>query len=532
MDNLLNTCIDIVHNFNSISSAVNGADAEIIIQFENVSDSLYDIYNYIEYVKTSIFSSKGSDYKSRVSESMKNKFNEFVEESKEKINKCLVDSEQFLYDYEKKLAFEFAEDFKSKNINDKIISFNELLKKEHKQSFVSSYIANNIYNSNISANTDNKDLIFIMQSNIKLQKMNNKLLFDFRPDSISKNEFIKKIEYPLFINFNILENDKIISKLSELVEMLNIGKVEQNITTESSETHKLFSSLCKSWRMNYSNDLHIFYGEYETEGICDKNEFIYNIENLSSGVVVDSLSGINKQYIEKTKTISRFSNEELRENYISVLSLNKNSFTCYNYIDTFENSAEKASGDVLVVVKKLYGYQVFKMFKVYNNIQLFNPDIISIDNNYTVNKNINYVNNLSKMTPSLYSEKKSNDLSIFVPVKIGNIRHRMLESLKKYVRIQDKIENTNILINIIFSSIYDEILNKMSKDKKLGDEFYMTFYTSISRMVFKLRKDIMDRYNIMKDYDSAKSEMIAILEKSEKNIVKIDNNLHTINNIT
>lgn len=532
MDSLLELCIDIVHNFNSISSAVNGVDAEIIVQFENVNNSLYDIYNYVEYVKTSIFSSKGSDYKSRVSESMKSKFNDFIEESKEKINKYVSEAEQIVYDYEKKLASEFVTDFKSKNITDKIISFNELLKKEHKQSFVSTYVANYIYNNDKDISNNDKDLVFIMQSNLKLKKLNNKLLFDFRTDSISKNEFIKKIEYPLFINFNILKHEKIITELSELTEILNIEIIEQHKQNELTETHNIFSSLCKSWRMNYSNDLHIFYGEYETEGICDKNEFIYNIENLSNGVVIDSVSGINKQYIEKTKTISRFSTEELKENYISVLSLSKNSFTCYNYIDIFENKAEKASGDVLVVVKKPYGYQVFKIFKIYNNMQLFSPDIISIDNNYTINKNIHYINNLSKMTPNIYSDKKSNDLSIFVPVKIGNIRHRMLESLKKYIRVQDKIENTNILINLIFSSIYDEILNKMSKDKKLGDEFYMTFYTSISRMVFKLRKDIMDRYNIMKDYESSKSEMIAILEKSEKNIIKIDNNLHTINNIT
>jgi hypothetical protein len=108
----------------------------------------------------------------------------------------------------------------------------------------------------------------------------------------------------------------------------------------------------------------------------------------------------------------------------------------------------------------------------------------------------------------------------------------MLEMLKSYVRNQNKIENTDYLIKVLFDSIYNEIWHKTPKNSNFSDEFFITFYSSVSRMVFKVRKDIMDRYSIMKDYESVKSVMIDVLEKLEKNISKTDSNIYNIYKIT
>lgn len=545
LESIIKDCVKVVHEYNSISSIVNGNNSILVNEEKEsvlLSKDKYFVRNYINSSLEIIASAKFGDYKSKVSDSMKARLVDNISLSKRVLARLLEDIESIIYKDERAISFDFLEENKSESLANIIHKFNNLLKSESKNphSSVLSYIANHYYNNLYQPGESRlcKEIYFIMMANIKLSLLGRKILFSNRDEAEREQISTKDIKYPLNTDFklNCIENIKTaeVSSNSDILSLIGVNTISNNSETPDIASSSSIDSIQSSYKNTYDKELIVFYGEYEKSDIVNDEEFIYSLKNLQSDSIISGDSGINKAYVSKTKTIARFKNEELVEDYISPISLKNNKMKCYNWIDIYDSDSTVATNDVLILVKKFNKYMVFYGFKLIDNLQLIDPELIKVDSIFTERMDNVYKNNLNEMIPALYSNKSkiNRDLGIFVPVKMGNVRHRMIEYLKKYTRIQDKTQNTDNLIEILFNSIYEEIWHKTPKINNFSDEFYLTFYASVSRMVFKMRKDIMDRYNIMKDFETAKKEMTMLLEKVEKNIMKIDNNLYTIYKIT
>lgn len=544
MDSIVRDCVKVVGEYNNISSVVNGTNSVLVNEIGLdvlLSKDNYFIRNYINSSLDIIANAKSGDYKSKVSDSMKAKLVDNISIATKVLYKLLEDVGSIIYKEERAKSFTFIEDNSKESITNVINNFNSLLKSEglNADSSVPAYIANHYYNNlyqeeAVSRNV-NKVTYFIMMANIKLTLFKRKILFSDRPEK--ENLEVKDIKYPLNIDFkfNSIQTlqTRVVENERDILDALNIN-TSLDDDGQFKDIHGLMTSIRQSYKSTYDKRLITMYGEYEKSDIVSEEEFIYSLKNLRNDSIISGDSGINTSYVAKTKTISRFKNVELVEDYISPISLKNNKMKCYNWVNIYDSQAEAATSDVLILVKKFDRYMIFYGFRLVDNLQLLEPELINVDVSFTKKMDGMYENNLNEMIPDLYSDKSkiNRDLGIFTPVKMGNIRHRMIEYLKKYNRIQDKTQNTDNLIEILFNSIYEEIWHKTPKINNFSDEFYLTFYSSISRMVFKMRKDIMDRYNIMKDFETAKSEMTSLLEKVEKNIMKIDNNLYTIYKIT
>ncbi len=542
MEYIVVDCAKIINEYNSISSIVNGKDSILINEVskeEMLNKGKYFVKRYVQSSLDIIRNAKFGDYKSKVSDSMKLKLISIIDLAKNILIKLSEEIESIIYKEEYELANKFIEEHKNSSSYEIIEDFNKILQTENeKSSFTAGYISNHYFND--KSKEEYEMVRFIMNANIKLHTYNRKLLFSNRPLEFEKN-VVRNLEYPLNTDFRLFVNDIYKSEIETLSDIFKELGVNSSLDSDKkiidmglSELQELFRSIQDNYKLAYGKELIILRGEYSKSDIINDEEFIYSLKNLQNDITISAESGINKQYVEKTKTISRFKNKELVEEYFSPLSLKNNKMTCYNYIDVYDYSPAYCDSHIVIFIKKFDKYQIFKNIQLFQNLQLLNPDLIKIDNEYTTSLDDRYKNELGEMIPGLYTNKASSnaDLGIFIPVKMGNIRHRMIEYLKKYVRVQDKTKNTDTLIQILFNSIYEEIWEKTPKISNFSDEFYITFYASVSRMVFKMRKDIMDRYNIMKDFDSSKDEMVSLLEKVEKNIMKIDNNLYTIYKIT
>lgn len=548
MDSIVRDCVKVVSEYNNISSVVNGTNSVLVNEIGLdvlLSKDNYFIRNYINSSLDIIANAKTGDYKSKVSDSMKAKLVDSISVAKKVLSKLLEDVGSIIYKEERAKSFTFIEENSKESITNVVNKFNSVLKTEgaNVDSSVPAYIANhyynNLYQEEAASRDINKVICFIMMANIKLTLLKRKILFADRPEEKEeiKDMEVKDIKYPLNIDFKLNSipalQTRVVEEEKDILEALNIN-TSLGGESKFKDIQGLMSSIQQSYKSTYDKSLITMYGEYEKSDIVSEEEFIYSLKNLQSDTIISGDSGINTSYVAKTKTISRFKNEELVEDYISPISLKNNKMKCYNWIDIYDSQAEASVNDILILVKKFDKYMIFYGFRLLDNLQLLEPELINVDVNFTKKMDSVYENNLNEMIPDLYSDKSkiNKDLGIFTPVKMGNIRHRMIEYLKKYNRIQDKTQNTDNLIEILFNSIYEEIWHKTPKINNFSDEFYLTFYSSISRMVFKMRKDIMDRYNIMKDYETAKPEMTSLLEKVEKNIMKIDNNLYTIYKIT
>lgn len=545
LEKILQSAIKSIEEYNNISENVNGRDAIVLPPYEKskeynkysgVDVEMYIIKRYLSSCDEYIQNSKKSTYKSMVSESTKRKFIDITESTKLIIKDHLKSINDFIYKAESLEVDEFIK--KKENIQ----KFNEILSKSHPDSMSPTYIANYIMNDENNTDADKEIMTFIMNSNIKLKVLNRRILCN----DINKNTEIavKKVKYHLYSDFrfqNICDSYYINLKEENGVDSV-LSFLKININTDSYKNLNIrdenFLNECiNAYKKTYGKKLYIAIGDHISLNSSvnkNMNDIVYSIKNITNSDIINSDSGINRMYVEKTTTISK----DLEENYLSPISLINNTFIIHNWIDVYDSSVNDLNGDVLCLVfrKNINGeniLQICSTFALYRNLQLFQPDLSIVDTVVVNNINKSSLDNLSTMIPSLYNNKKDmSDLGIFESVKIGHIRHRMIEMLKPYKRNQNKIENTDYLISILFDSIYNEIWHKTPKNSNFSDEFFITFYSTVSRMVFKVRKDIMDRYSIAKDYDSAKSIMIDILEKLEKNISKADSNIYNIYKIT
>ncbi len=532
---------EIVKIFNSISVAVNGPSADILNFYEKdlkkVDDELYEFTKYIShlhFLKKSIEGTKQGDYKSQVSERMKMQLINSIDITKNNINEELEKIETELIKVETTHANNILN---TKNNNEIITLFNKACEKFiPMQSFLPATVIKECLDENLKKILSlNLKLILAKQRPIEIRKYEK--VVDYKVSDV------KKIIYPKFMRF-----EKIFQRCA------NIKYTNININDEDKELYKDKEAKWKEC-MAINNLLNKAIGAnlefdtiddlYKTDSIqllkhrkpedsiiiflkTKEKDFIYTLNNILDKNEIDEdnrkISGITKKYVERTNTIFPGDKSD-GVFYISPLSIKKCEIV--GYVDIIEQSYDFLTNMNVIIVKINEEY-TFTKSGVYDNIklidclELINPlmfnkgmETIRTINNYSIGK-------INQSIEEIANGRDRGDMNIFTPVKISNIRALVLEKLKLYKRNENKVENTDNIINILFSSIYEAIWKKTPKTKDFSDEFYITFYASINRLVFKARKDIMDRYNTMRNFESAKEVVMDVLEKMEKNILKAD----------
>lgn len=550
----INNIIDI---FNSISIAVNGSGADTISKYEintatedlnifnEYKEDIVELYNYNQYLsflqfsKKNIDSAKKGDYKSQVSERMKIQLINSIDITKSNIMNEIHNISIILENKEQKYAEEILSMYSTKKIEeDNIIQlFNNICKTFLKiQSLFPSIIIKTFEEQKIN----------------KIFKLNLSLIIsNLRPLEVRKYDkaveiketLFKKITYPKYFNFNkiFLKTDYKLSTLDKEVSG-SLEKINNEIEVINYFLTKALSidlTINKEVSGSLENKTLLHTIESHISGLSDKlkpiiiflktesKDYIYITKNLLESEEVSNsreISGITKEYVNKTNTIIPHDSKDLEgvEEYISPISI-KESFI-YNYIDIMESKYKSLEKELIIIRidKNLKKSTMFYNLKLLDCLELLNINLF----------NVNSILNNQIYDYSIYKIKESiedninlinkGDMNVFNPVKMSDIRANVLAGLKDYKRDENKLENTNKIIKLIFNSIYKSIWQKTPKTKDFNDEFYITFYASINRLVFKARKDFMDRYNIMRNYDSAKEIVMDILEKMEKNILKAD----------
>jgi hypothetical protein len=541
---------NIIEIFNSISIAVNGSNADILSKYEKIHsmdiseneyieqidfDKLREIYDYTNYLSFLNFSKKNIDnakigeYKSQVSERMKMQLINSIEITKTNIIQEININKILLEEKEESFSYNFLKiHLDKKESEDNIIKlFNYICKHFLKIYSELPSVIIRIF----SVESKNYSISHILKLNLQL------ILNNLRPVEVRKykrvvdsvSEYIvKKIEYPKYFCFN-----KIFMKNND-IKFKNLKNYEGELKENNIINYLLKLAFGKDveFGTNNMNDKLNLLKEWSVKNNTiiiilntDNKDYIYNIKNLlgsdsnNSSQNSSEISGITKEYVLKTNTIKDSIDGEV-EDYISPISIQIANI--YNYVDIMESEYKDLDRDIVIlrIDKNLKKSTMHYGIKIINNMELLNPQLFNL--NSVINNHL-YEYSITNIKQSIEDIKVNReDMNVFTPVKLSDIRANVLSELKDYKRHENKLENTNKIIHIIFNSIYKAIWSKTPKTKDFNDEFYMTFYASINRLVFKARKDFMDRYNLMRNFESTKEVVMDILEKMEKNILKSD----------
>jgi len=543
MADIISKVNDIIDKYNSISTAVNGPDGTGLPFIDNsTASSLYDISSNID---SSLYILKNSElglYKSRASETLKKKLETTKNESIISLDSELQVVKKNIEDMEEEQSDIFLEFFKQniENNPDGIMKeYNNILNTYHSKSLTKVLIIHKIknhYKEGVSEQIYKRvyNLLHMMITNIKLNHFKLRL-FSFKTKSENK-ENTKKIIYPPHMDFKLPflndngEEGAVSSDESNLINILTEILGISLETIEKLSVEDILNKVMYKYEDKFKENM-----VFILINISSNKDYVFSIKNIisDSAAAIKPESGITPKYIEVTSTISK----DLEEYYVSPLSIDNYKATIYNYFDLYDASYYDMTSKVCIILRQpksnSFIYKIFKPFDLIANPQVLNPDLISIDSKLTLEYGEECIKALNGMIPTLYDNKEnSEDMKVYTPVKIGNIRHTAIQKLASYQRDQDKIQNTDKLIQIIFDSIYEEVLKKYGDGAEWNEEFYSAFYTAISRLVFKVRKDIMDRYYIAKNVEGAKEVVSDIINKMEKNISKADANMYHIYKIT
>ena len=242
----------------------------------------------------------------------------------------------------------------------------------------------------------------------------------------------------------------------------------------------------------------------------DIDNINYNLSNLLNNKdIIESTSGINTNFIHKTKTIMT------KTEYIKDLSNNNK-----NYISNIDN--------ISVIHNKLL-YNKFKNSNELNNILHTPVLLINYDNNYynLYSNNNDYLIKLDDIKylllnePNYIIENYNSILNYKIINKINsyNIYEKYLENIQNTYDLYSNInhiELKNIIINEIKkiklkinnenkSNIIDQILEiinnniynyiKKKTNIKLESELFLIYLSNINSLLSKFKKELVDNYN-------------------------------------
>lgn len=357
-------------------------------------------------------------------------------------------------------------------------------------------------------------------------KCNNKIkkgIIDYNIKSAifeSKEININKTIYKNYIaiTYNYIKTIQIKNELKSYANINELIKNSITIDTDiqlsnditSKDNINKLNSLCSIYKNNYNKNLSIIIlTKNTTRGVSKKDKIQFTVKKLlDSNLAIDSLSGINDLYIEKTKTITMNSKEE----YLVLSGISN----IYNYVDIYNCKLEDFDRDVLVIDLDSMQSTILDM---YDSFTLFTKDVYDIKYKYNNIINSNILENIN-YGKSEFEKNIDTDLRTFKDANIYDIKNNIMKSIKINKK-NTKDKNIDNILSTIFDEIYDYI-NKKNKIN-MNDEIYITFYSSIYSTVNKLRKEFVDNYEKI---DNGDLEIIStLILKIRNNIIKLDGNV-------
>lgn len=333
----------------------------------------------------------------------------------------------------------------------------------------------------------------------KIKSNNNQLLFNnnkvFNNNyyTIKKNCIIND-----FHKYHIIKKYKLLSDL--FLDTINIKKFN-NITYKDLDKMSTISNLF--YKMDKIPLIIVLIKS-------DIDNINYNLVNLlNNKEIIESTSGININFINKTKTIMT------KSEYLKDLLNNSR-----NYISNIEN--------ISIIHNKLL-YNKINNSKELNNILQTPVLLINYDNNYynLYSNNNDYLMKLEDIKylllnePNYIIENYNNILNHNILNKINsyNIYEKYLENIQntydlysninhielkniiineiKKIKLKINNENKLIIIEQILEIINHNIYNYINKKTniKLESELFLIYLSNINSLLSKFKKEIVDNYN-------------------------------------
>ena len=486
----IDTVAELTKNF--VNDANNNSDAEITINLPERESLIYK--NGIEFVNNfNIFTQQM-------------KYNRDYIEDIDLFNKrsLISDATKFSVIKNKTLLLDLYNKYikKISTIKNKIVDIlAETLSVEEINKNIKKYPEAIDLFSKVSIKCDNPINKSIIDYNIKSS------IFDCKQINIDKTIAKKcsSMNYNYIKTINLKNKMTSYDNINDLIK--NSLKIDTNIfiskILNNKENIDKLNSICDIYKKNYNKNLSIVIFNQQ------QNEIQYTVTNLlDNNISIDSLSGINDKYINKTNTITTDNIEE----YI-VLS---GEINIINYVDMYNCSIENFNRDVLII--KLNGLQA-QLINMKDCMSLFTKNVNEVKYKYNDIINNSILKNINSKA-SKFGKNIDTDLIVFKDINIYDIKNNIMKSIK-IQKNKPKEENIDNLLNKIFDEIYDYI-NKKNKIS-MTDEVNISFYSSTYSIVNKLRKDIVDNYEKIANGDI---DIIGgLILKIKKNIMKIDENV-------
>jgi len=220
-------------------------------------------------------------------------------------------------------------------------------------------------------------------------------------------------------------------------------------------------------------------------------DYVYSYKHLQPAA---DESGVTKKMIESTQSI--FYKNSKEPDYLSPIDIE--SCDCVNHIDPLNCDYDSILRPLYVIIN-----DTTYISRCIDSLQLLSPDL-----DVYYNKSIIHKVKAYKQTPSII---KYEELSG------AKLKHALRNKLSNWSKNSDKIENTNILCDILVESVLESLM-------QLPSDIYLMAKVAVERLVFKERKTIMDSYRFMSE-ETIKPMMTDIVDRNERGFKTLNENL-------
>lgn len=520
-----------------------------VIEILDLYNSIINYINSINIIIIFIERINIYDEKTLISDSSKNNINNNKIAIIDSYNKIKQKSNKFLNDII--TYFDNNIDYNKQNyllLHNYYIKNTQII--ELYSVIVKKYLANNSDNINnliLYNNINNKNLNIINE--LKKNNDNNKIKYSIN----NLNQFY----YLFYKNQNgiNIKNNSIVNKFNfytshnkynNLKDLLSDNLlINNNLSNEFNQ--KTYKSIQK-----IINDLYKLDMQFINISLIETNieNINYNIDTLlNPEYSLNKDIGINKKYINKTKTI--ITNEEyntlpnIDNNYINEYYLS-NFKSIYN-INNFNYSNDKDKtllNSTYIVINKIYLNSKDYLFHILKNVNTCNNNVFMKFNDirlllqnspdyYIENYNI-YRNKLlieftkSENILNLYNSKITNDYKNIKKIDNLQLKNNIVNTIKKTKfklttsnkNNSNELKQKNIekIINIINDELYKYI--KSTNNIDFTPELMLTYYSNINSLIIKVKKELNDNYN-----EDIINNIENILNNIYSNIISINSNI-------
>lgn len=389
-----------------------------------------------------------------------------------------------------------------------------------------------MYNNHVD-----KNRMIIKNLNIDIKyNINNFKDFDYlfkkSPNIFTYNSLIKK-----FPQYNVLKSYENLNNLLSNIQNSNIPITNDLSTKNLSNIQKFVNNLYKI------DNIYLSISIIETS----IESFNYNYKNLlNNKITIVKDSGINNNYLNKTKTIINHNefinldNSKLEfENDIYISNINK----IYNINNFVINKLKNSSKDKIRILLSSKNILIFKLLypnkkTQYHIMQYKNEKNIYLNflqikeflqnkpdyfiENYNIYKNEKILQNINNNNLlQIYKNKITSDYKNIQISDNLELKNTIINSIKKEIKViteKNKSENIEKIINIINDKLFIYIKKKNSIE--FTSEIYLTYYSNINSLNKKIKKELTDNYN-----SNLLFNIDTILNNIYSNIITINDNI-------